>query len=34
VDLEKGEVRFDNIKEVASDRIEKTISEAGYEVVP
>jgi len=34
VDLAKGEVRFDNMKEVASDRIEKTISEAGYEVVP
>ena len=33
VDLAKGEVRFDNMKEVASDKIEKTISEAGYEVV-
>ena len=33
VDLAKGEVRFDNTKEVASNRIEKTISEAGYEVV-
>jgi copper chaperone len=33
VDLAKGEVRFDNTKEVASDRIEKAIQEAGYEVV-
>ena len=33
VDLAKGEVRFDNTKEVASNRIEKAISEAGYEVV-
>jgi len=33
VDLAKGEVRFDNTKEVASDRIEKAISDAGYEVV-
>lgn len=33
VDLAKGEVRFDNIKEVASDKIEKAIAEAGYEVV-
>ena len=33
VDLAKREVRFDNTKEVASNRIEKTISEAGYEVV-
>jgi copper chaperone len=33
VDLQKGEVRFDNTKAVASDRIEKTIEEAGYEVV-
>jgi len=33
VDLAKGEVRFDNTKEVASNRIEETISEAGYEVV-
>ena len=33
VDLAKGEVRFDNTKEVASQRIEKAISEAGYEVV-
>jgi copper ion binding protein len=33
VDLAKGEVRFDNTKEVASNRIEKAIEEAGYEVV-
>jgi len=34
VDLAKGEVRFDNTKEVASDRIEKAITDAGYEIVP
>ena len=34
VDLAKGEVRFDNSKEVASNRITKAISDAGYEVVP
>jgi len=33
VDLTKGEVRFDNSKEIASSRIEKAISDAGYEVV-
>jgi copper chaperone len=33
VDLAKGEVHFDNTKEVASNRIEKAISDAGYEVV-
>jgi formate dehydrogenase gamma subunit len=33
VDLAKGEVRFDNTKEVASNRIEKAIEEAGYEVI-
>ena len=33
VDLAKGEVRFDNTKEVASNRIEKAIEDAGYEVV-
>jgi len=33
VDLANGEVRFDNTKEVASDRIAKAIAEAGYEVV-
>ncbi len=33
IDLAKGEVRFDNTKEIASSRIEKAISDAGYEVV-
>ena len=33
VDLVKGEVRFDNTKEIASNRIEKAIRDAGYEVV-
>ena len=33
VDLAKGEVRFDNLKEVASNRIEKAIQEAGYQVI-
>ena len=33
VDLAKGEVRFDNTKEIAPNRIEKTILDAGYEVV-
>ena len=33
VDLAKGEVRFDNTKQVASNRIEKAIEDAGYEVV-
>jgi copper chaperone len=33
VDLTKGEVRFENTKEVASNRIEKAIADAGYEVV-
>jgi len=33
VDLAKGEVRFDNTKEIASNRIEKAIRDAGYEVV-
>lgn len=33
VDLAKGEVRFDNTKEVASNRIAKAISDAGYEVI-
>ena len=32
VDLAKGEVRFDNSKEVTSNRIEKAIQDAGYEV--
>ena len=34
VDLAKGEVRFDNSKEVASSQIEKAIRDAGYEVAP
>ena len=33
VDLATGEVRFDNTKEVAPSRIEKAISDAGYEVI-
>ena len=33
VDLAKGEVRFDNTKEVASQRIEKAIEDAGYEII-
>ena len=33
VDLAKGEVRFDNTKEVPPHRIEKVIEEAGYEVI-
>ena len=32
VDLQKGEVRFENTKSVAPDRIVKSIEEAGYEV--
>ncbi|MDI6763188.1 MAG: copper ion binding protein [Thermodesulfobacteriota bacterium] len=34
VDLEKGEVRFENTKEVSKDEIAKAITDAGYEVVP
>ena len=33
VDLATGEVRFDNTKEVAPSRIEKAISDAGYEII-
>ncbi len=33
VDLQKGEVRFDNTGAVPSDRIEKAIQDAGYEVI-
>ena len=33
VDLAKGEVRFDNTKSVTSDRIQKAITDAGYEVI-
>jgi copper ion binding protein len=34
IDLARGEVRFDNQKEIASSRIEKAISDAGYQVIP
>ena len=33
VDLAKGEIRFDNTKEIASNWIEKAITDAGYEVI-
>jgi len=33
VDLSKGEVRFDNTKNITSDRIQKAITDAGYEVI-
>ena len=33
VDLAKGEVRFDNTKELAFDKIEKAVTDAGYEVI-
>ena len=33
VDLQTGEVRFDNTKSVGQDRIEKAVVNAGYEVV-
>ena len=33
VDLQKGEVLFDNTKPIATDRIEKAVADAGYEVV-
>ena len=33
VDLAKGEVRFDNTKNTAADRIHKAISDAGYEII-
>ncbi len=33
VDLQKGEVRFDNTTALALNRIEKAIEEAGYQVV-
>lgn len=34
VDLEKGEVRFENRKEVAPEQIEKAIKDAGYDLIP
>ena len=33
VDLEKGEVRFENPNAVAPGRIQKTVEEAGYQVI-
>ncbi|NWF93638.1 MAG: cytochrome b/b6 domain-containing protein [Syntrophaceae bacterium] len=33
VDLQSGEVRFENTKAIPSDRIDKAIEEAGYEVI-
>ena len=33
VDLAKGEVKFDNTKAIASEKIGKVIADAGYEVV-
>ena len=33
VDLQKGEVHFENTKALASQKIEMAIKEAGYEVV-
>ena len=33
VDLSKGEVSFDNTKGVVRDKIEKMISDAGYEII-
>lgn len=34
VDLDKGEVRFENTRSVAQNLIEKAIDDAGYQVVP
>jgi copper chaperone len=33
VDLQKGEVSFDNTKVIRSEMVEKAISDAGFEVV-
>ncbi len=33
VDLEKGEVRFENTQSVALTHVEKAIQDAGYEIV-
>ncbi len=33
VDLQKGEVRFDNTNAIPSNRIERAIQDAGYEVI-
>jgi copper ion binding protein len=32
VDLQKGEVQYDNTKGITPDRIVKTVEDAGYEV--
>jgi copper chaperone len=32
VDLQKGEVSFDNTKSLGSEKFEKAITDAGYEV--
>jgi copper chaperone len=32
VDLQKGEVSFDNTKALGSEKIEKAITDAGYQV--
>ncbi|MBM4348749.1 MAG: heavy-metal-associated domain-containing protein [Deltaproteobacteria bacterium] len=34
VNLEKGEVRFENTKTVATDQIVKAITDTGYEAAP
>ena len=34
VDLARGEVQLDNTKELAPNRIEKAIQDAGYEIIP
>lgn len=33
IDLQKGEVQYDNTKGVAPEKIEKTLEDAGYQVV-
>ena len=33
VDLQKGEVQYDNTKGIAPDKIAKTVEDAGYQVV-
>jgi copper chaperone len=33
VDLQKGEVSFDNTKVIGSEKVEKAITDAGFEVV-
>jgi len=34
VDLQKGEVSFENTQSLAQDRIKKAIHDAGYEIMP